>query len=325
MQRISRFVLLAAAILLPGCAREKPAPRPPEPERFEVALLTSGSIADEGWNAAAYQGIKRIQNELGAAALQQEVRIPADRHARMRALGESRFEVVFGHGPEFGDAARASAPSYPRTVFIVTGGDGIGPNLAPLHFRIEEATWLLGMAAASQSAGARAGAVGTSRSPATLAAFDAFRRGAQSVRGDFQVEEVFTDDPRDETAARAAAIRLIDGGAGALLHSAGEAGAGVLAACTERRIVCFAIPANQNDRAPDALLASAVADVPTAMAEIASLVRHGRFQPRLFSYGMKEGMVTVAWNEELRRRIPPDAMKRIDEAEAAMREGRFTP
>jgi basic membrane protein A and related proteins len=320
--RALHAALLTLSVAAAGCARERPEPPPPEPERFDVALLTSGSIGDGGWNASAYEGLRRIQQDLGAAAAHSEARTPADRHQRMKRFAASRIDVVFGHGAEFSDGALATAPSHRETVFIVTSGDRIGPNLAPLHFRLDEATWLLGMAAAFQSENAKAGGVGAVRSALSDAAFDAFRRGAESVNARFHVDEVYTNDPRDTEAARRAALEMIDGGADVLIHQAGEAGAGVLAACTERRILCFAAPRNQNDMAPDALLASAVVDAAGAMAEIAALVQRGRFKPRVFSYGMAEGMVTIVWNEELRRRIAPADMARIDEEAAAIREGR---
>ncbi len=317
--------LTGLAFLAAACGpREAPAP-PPAADRFEVALLTSGSIADEGWNAAAYDGLKRIQRDLGAAAFHREARTPAARHDAMRRVAASRFDLVFAQGEGFADAAAAAGESHGDTVFVVMPGDRMAPNLAPVTYRIEDGAWLLGMTAAFQSKTGRAGIVGGARSRAAATTIAAFRAGARSVRPGFVADEVYTGDAADTQAARRAALALIDGGADVLLQIAGEAGRGVLAACSERSVLCFAAPRNLNDRAPESVLASVVVDVPAAMVEIAALVRNGRFEPHAFSYGMEEGIVTIAWNEDLRRRIPPEAMKRIDAMEAAIREGRFDP
>ena len=51
-----------AAAALAGCGDETAS----GPKAFRVALLTPGSVSDGGWNQAAYDGLKRIQSELGA-------------------------------------------------------------------------------------------------------------------------------------------------------------------------------------------------------------------------------------------------------------------
>jgi basic membrane protein A len=318
-RRLISLALVAA--LHGGCARREPPPAPVRDTRFDVALVTGGSILDGGWNSAAYAGIKRIQQDLGAAAVHREAGAPAARHRALRELGAARLNVVFAQGREFQEAAVAAGRRFRGTVYIVSSGDLLAPNIAPLTFRIDEAAFLLGMAAGFQSKAGKGGAVANAPSAESEAAFAAFRAGAQSVRPGFVLEEALTGDARSSRAAHAAAIALIDGGADVVLQMAGEGGVGVIAACAERGAVCFAAPRNLNDRAPEAMLASAVVDVPAAMAEIASVVRGGRFTPRVFSYGMKEGIVTIAWNEELRRHIAPEAMKRIDETQAAILEG----
>lgn len=319
MRRLTATLL----VLLAACApRETAAPRRSE-ERFDVALLTSGSIADEGWNAAAYEGLRRVQRELGAAAIHREVRRPASRHEEMRRLAAGGIDVVFAQGEEFQPAAVAAGRTFPRTVFVVGSGTVMAPNLAPLTFRLEEAAWLLGMAAASLSERGSGGVVGTLPSRSDAPAVAAFLGGARSVRPGFAIRTIYTGDPESSAASHRAATDLIDGGADVLLQIAGDAGRGVIAACTERGVLCFAAPRNVNDRAPGSIVASAVVDASTAMTEIAALARSDRFTPRPFSYGMKEGIVTIVWNQELRTRIPPDAVKRIDETEAAILAGRF--
>ena len=44
--------------------------------KFKVALLTPGSISDAGWNALAYEGLKRIEKELGAEISHVESKAP---------------------------------------------------------------------------------------------------------------------------------------------------------------------------------------------------------------------------------------------------------
>ena len=45
--------------------------------KFKVALLTPGSISDAGWNALAYEGLKRIEKELGVEVSHVESKAPS--------------------------------------------------------------------------------------------------------------------------------------------------------------------------------------------------------------------------------------------------------
>src|SRR5437867_2984385 len=73
--------LLAVALLLVACQPLEPIREPRIPDRgtrMKVGLLTPGSVNDNGWNAIAYEGLLRIQTELGAEISHQETRTPAE-------------------------------------------------------------------------------------------------------------------------------------------------------------------------------------------------------------------------------------------------------
>ena len=58
-------------------------------------------------------------------------------------------DLIFGHGYEYQDAAIAVAADYPEIVFITSAGasGAIRENVSPIVFRLEQATYLLGMIA----------------------------------------------------------------------------------------------------------------------------------------------------------------------------------
>ena len=57
------------------------------------------------------------------------------------------YDLCIGHGFEFQDAAARVAKDFPRTVFVTTSGSRTAPNLAPIVFELEQATYLCGLAA----------------------------------------------------------------------------------------------------------------------------------------------------------------------------------
>jgi basic membrane protein A len=312
--------VLVFLCLLAAC--EQPARRPlPAARPFKVGLLTPGSVNDNGWNAIAYEGLLRIQKELGAEISHQETKTPAEFDEGFRSYGAKRFDLAFGHGFEFQDAALKAGAQYPKTVFITTSGSSVAKNVSPMVFQLEQATYLLGIIAARQSKTGRAGVVGGIKLPSIESTFIAFRAGAQSVNPKFEVKEIYTGNFDDLGAARLATLSLINAGCDFVFHQANEAGRGVFQACSERNIRCFGSNKNQNDLAPNVILASAVLDVPSAFVFMAKTVRDHRFQPHVYWLGMNEGIVSLVWNDRLKPTVSPATVTEVERVEKQIRSG----
>ncbi|MGZ7041717.1 MAG: BMP family protein [Thermoanaerobaculia bacterium] len=289
---------------------------------MKVGLLTPGSVNDNGWNAIAYEGLQRIQKELGAEISHQETKTPAEFEEGFRSYGAKGFDLAFGHGFEFQDAALKAGRQYPKTIFITTSGSSVAPNVAPMVFELEQATYLLGIIAARESKTGKAGVVGGIKLPSIQSTFTAFKAGAQSVNPKFEVKEIYTGNFDDLGDARVATLSLINAGADFIFHQANEAGRGVFQACTERKVRCFGSNKNQNDLAPDVILASAVLDVPTAFVKVATVVRDHQFKPQIQYLGMNEGIVSLVWNEKLKPAVSPQTVAEVARIEADIRSGK---
>ncbi|HEX7191050.1 MAG TPA: BMP family protein, partial [Thermoanaerobaculia bacterium] len=272
MKRTLLLAALAACII--SCSRpEAPAPK----KGFRVGLLTPGSINDNGWNAIAYEGLQRIQKELGAEISHQETKTPPEFEEGFKSYGAKGFDLAFGHGFEFQDAALKTGKQYPKTVFITTSGSAVAPNVSSMRFELEQATYLLGIIAARESKTGKAGLVGGIKLPSIDSTFIAFKAGAKSVNSNFEVKEIYTGNFDDVGAAKVATLSLINAGCDFIFHQANEAGRGVFQACQERKVRCFGSNKNQNDMAPDVIVASAVLDVPAAFVYMAHLVHDHKF------------------------------------------------
>lgn len=324
---MKRALLVLALFAAASCQKPETAAPPttatPDTKVFRVGLLTPGSVNDGGWNAIAYEGLQRIQSELGAEVSNQETKSPAENLEAFRAYGAKGFDLAFGHGFEFQDPAKSAAKEFPATVFITTSGTTVLPNVAPMRFELEEATYLLGVIAARESKTGKAGLVGGINLPSIASTFLAFKAGAQSVNPKFDVREIYTGNFDDLGAAKMATLSLINAGADFILHQANEAGRGVFQACSERNVRCFGSNKNQNDLAPDVIVASAVLDVPGAMTQMARKVRDGQFQPQIQYFGMNEGVVTLQWNEKLKGGIAPETVAEIARLEEEIKAGRL--
>ena len=123
--------MVGAALLAAGCAS---APEPTADDGvFRVALLHPGPISDGGWNASAFEGLERIEKELGAKISHVQTSTPSDFEDGFRDYARQGFDLVFGHGFEFQDAAIATGEAFPDTHFVVSSGSRDGRRVGRHH------------------------------------------------------------------------------------------------------------------------------------------------------------------------------------------------
>lgn len=326
---MKRVVALAVLpLLLAACSKPEPAapqtssaPAPAAAPAMKVGLLTPGSINDGGWNAIAYEGLQQIHKQFGAEISNQETKTPAEIDEGFRSYGAKGFDLAFGHGFEYQDAAIKAGKQYPHTIFITTSGSSVAANVSPMVFELEQATYLLGVIAARESKTGKAGLVGGINLPSIASTFLAFKAGAQSVNPKFEVKEIYTGNFDDVGAAKLAALSLINAGCDFLFHQANEAGRGVFQACQERHVRCFGSNKNQNDMAPDVIVASAVLDVPGAFVYMARLVHDHQFKPQVYWLGRNQNVVSLIWNDRLKSSVSPQTVAEVEKLDAAIRAG----
>ena len=295
------------------------APGPP----FKVALLTPGPVSDAGWNAAAYDGLQSIKQQLNAQIAMVQTTSPGDFEDAFRDFAGRDFHLIFAHGFEYTDTALKVGHDFPRTYFVVTSGAASSANVASLTFRIEEAAYVEGVLAGGMTKSGIAGAVGGIELPSIRLTFRGFEQGLKSVRPDGHLLISYTGNFEDVGAAKEAALAQVSRGADLLFHNADAAGLGVFQAAKERGVYAFGANRNQNSIAPAVILASGVTDIPGAFVKIASEVKAGTFRPSMLELGMKDQMVRVIYNPQLEKNIPADALKRAQAAEQKIQAGKL--
>jgi len=322
--------LALAVVVSTGCGQgepvARPASKPGQPSTFKVALLTPGSISDGGWNAGAYQGLERIRDDLGAEISHVETRTPAEFEESFRDYAARGYDLVFGHGFEYQDAAAAVGAEYPDTVFVTTSGSTVRANVVPMVFELEQATYLCGYLAGKLTRTGVVGMIGGIDLPSIRSTFLAFEAGVKAARPDASVREVFIGNFDDTAAAREAALALIEEGADFLIHQANEAGRGVFQAVVDRStlsapIYVFGTNANQNGMAPGVVIASATLDLPGAFVAVASRVKKGAFQAQPIRLGIKEGIVDFVPNPTLYVRVAKEVAGEVTERRTAIESG----
>ena len=319
-------MIALVAFTLAACSPDSRKSTSASTKPFKVALLTPGPISDKSWNGGAYEGLMAIRDSLGADISHIQTKTPAEFEENFRQYGAKGFNLVFGHGFEFQDAALRVAPSYPSTVYITTSGTGIAANVGGVDFAFEEASYLAGMVAGRMTKTNILGVIGGTELPPVKRSFEAFEEGARSVNPEVKVLSSYIGNWDDASAGKEQAIAQISRGADVIFQNADAAGLGIFQAVKESRTAwIIGSNANQNAIVPSRTLGSVVIDLPHAFLLIAREVQRGHFTGHVFSLGLHDGVVRYVANPAQLQSVPANVRSALDSVRAAMIAGSFKP
>ncbi len=279
---------------------------------LRVALITPGSIADAAWNAGAYRGLLQVRDSLRVATSHIEARTPAEQEEALRTYAAQGYGLVFAHGFEFQGAAERVSAKYPETVIIVTSGERAVGNVAPLIYRLEEASYLAGMVAGGMTRSNLLGFVGGIELPPIQAAYRGWVRGAKATNANVETRKIYLNSFDDAAAGREAALALIRAGADVFHHNADAAALGVFQAVRETPgVYVFGSNADQTAVAPDRVVGSAVIDLPYSFLLVAREVAGGTFKPVPKEFGLRSGVIRYVPNPALVDSVPAEIQARV--------------
>ncbi len=294
---------------------------PPEPDSFKVGMLLPGSISDQGWNALAHDGLKAIEAELGVEIDYVESLTAAEWEADFRSYAMQGYDLIFGHGFEYQEPAIVVAQDYPEIVFITSAGasGAIRENVSPIVFRLEQATYLLGIISGMMTQTDKIGIIGGQELPSGSSTFMAFEGGVKSVNPDAVVQRAYVGDWENIAKAKELALAQIQEGVDFIFHNANEAGLGVFEAVvsaqdTGKTVYSFGANRDQSAVSPRAVLANAVI-TPSAYVQLATAVKSGTFESKLYVFTMTtDGAIALTYNPELRDQVPEEVQQKVEEA-----------
>ncbi len=275
-----------------------PTPTPSSANAFDglaVALLTSGPVTDGGWNQAAFAGLQTLANQ-GATVANTENAAPGDQANLLRSYAEGGFDIIIGHGAEFGEALAEVAQEYPDIHFIQIGGAASNQgNLASFTFRSGEAAYAAGILAGLMMENGRLGGLGTVESPSSVADFTAFEQAAQHANpavGDVPV--AYAGNGAAEVSA--AALNLFESGIELILAHDGVDQAAVSEAATEQGPTAFLIGWSYAPPPPPSasVLATVQQRVGQVLVAAVAAIRSGGMEWKAHTVGFGEGLQTLA-------------------------------
>ena len=315
-----RLLVTVGSLALVACTSSPPS------TAFRVALVTPGSIADAAWNSGAHAGLLRLRDSLGATISNVEARTPAEQEEALRSYAAQGYTLVFGHGFEFQGIAERVATDFPNTIFVITSGERVSGNVTPMIFRIEEATYLGGMAAGGMTRSNVIGFVGGIELPPIKKGYEGWANGARAVNPKIRSRLTYLNSFDDAAAGKEAALAQIRLGADVLTHNADAAALGLFQAVKENpQVHVVGANADQSALAPGQVLGSAVLDLPRAFLLVGREVKAGTFTPHVEAFGLASCVVRFDWDTTVAKQVPAALRARITGARDSIAAGTLAP
>ena len=281
-------------------------------EGLKVALLLSGAANDQGWNQTAYEGTQKACEKYGYELAYTENLEVADISAAFADYASAGYDVVIGHGYEFGDPALEVAETYPDTKFICTEADASADNVASYVMACEQTAYVEGIIAASTSESGKLGAIGPIPGDSLVKIINGYEAGAKSVNPDIEVQTAWTNSFVDTQLAQEAAKAMIDNGVDVIKHCANACGNGAMTAAVEAGIWCQGDSYDQSSLAPDNILDSAIYNLDVVIDTALGSVADGSFEGDVYNLGMADGAVEVLLSDNLSDDVKATAQDAID-------------
>lgn len=290
---------------------------------LKVALCVTGAVNDMGWCQSAYEGLKLVEEELGCEVAYTENVQASDMTSAFTEYASNDYDVVIGHGFQFGDPALEVGELYPDTKFICIEADASAENVASYVMKCEETGYLQGMLAAGMSQTGNIGFIGPVQGASLVKIMNGYEDGAKEVNADIKYQTAWTGSFTDTALAKEAAQAMIDNGADVIGHCANESGTGALNAAQDAGVFATGDSYDQSSLAENAVLSSAVYHVPELIKTAVSDIKEGKFKGEVKELGMAEGIVELVYNEKMVEKIPAEVKKLVDETEAKIKDGSF--
>lgn len=281
-------------------------------EGLKVALLLSGAANDQGWNQTAYEGAQKACEKYGYELAYTENLEVADISAAFADYASAGYDVVIGHGYEFGDPALEVAETYPDTKFICTEADASADNVASYVMACEQTAYVEGIIAASTSESGKLGAIGPIPGDSLVKIINGYEDGAKTVNPDIEVQTAWTNSFVDTQLAQEAAKAMIDNDVDVIKHCANACGNGAMTAAVEAGIWCQGDSYDQSSLAPDNILDSAIYNLDVVIDTALGSVADGSFEGDVYNLGMADGAVEVLLSDNLSDDVKATAQDAID-------------
>ncbi len=347
-----------AGVLLAACAAPAATPAPSQPIASEPAapgklrakLVLNGTLGDKSFFDSAQRGMDMMKNELGWET--KTIECTYDRNKWLPCLEDAAatddYDILIAGTFDMSDYVTQVAPKYPNKYFWMFDAAPDYENCAnkcanvyTVLFRQNEGSYLLGVLAAGLlkegklvTPDSKIGIIGGMDIPVINDFIVGFKQGMKDSGVDPEaatiVQYVGGDNPWNNPAkGKEIALAMYNQGASVVWGVAGNSGSGAFEAAVEANAYTFGVDSDQyftiaDPKQRETIITSMLKNVDMGLFRAAKLHLEGKL-----GYGAPEPVgvagdaVGVAVNENTRRLVSEDILKSVEEAAAAIKEGKI--
>jgi basic membrane lipoprotein Med (substrate-binding protein (PBP1-ABC) superfamily) len=302
---------------------------PPIPaEPFRAAVVMPSAINDLAFSQSIYDALLRIQEAMGGPekfefVYSENMYVVDDAAAALRDYAAQGYDLVIGHGSQYGSSLQEIAPDFPGTSFAWgTTADTFGqPNIFAYEAASQEGGYVNGVLAATVSQSGIIGVVGPIETGDAKLYVDGFKAGVAATNPNVTVNVNYIGSFSDVALASEAATTHIAAGADVLTGTA-QMVVGAIGKAEESGALWFGTQSNQASLAPNIVVASQVYHWEVVLSEMISLIQSGTLGGQSFKIDLTNGGEVIEFNPDYP--LPADALTQAETTIQGIIDGTIT-
>jgi basic membrane protein A len=299
-------------------------------ETYRVALIMPSAITDLAWSQSMYDGLVRMQAQLGGedaleiAYTEGMFDVTAAAQA-MRDYAEDGYDLVIAHGTQYGTSLFELAADYPETAFAWGTATDVGAeqgltNVFAYEARAEQGGYINGVMAGLLTESGTVGIVGPVAAGDALLYINGFQQGVMAANPDAEILLAYTESFGDTAKAAEVAQTQIGAGADVLTGSAQQV-VGAIDAIEAAGGYWFGTQSDQSGSWPETVVASQVFNWTPVVGRMIEHTLYNRLGGQAYELSLTNGGLEIIYGGV---DVPEDVRAAADAAIASIQAGEIT-
>lgn len=261
---------------------------------LKIAMLLPGPINDGGWNTMAYEALKEAEKTLGAEIAYTENVTQNDQVQLLRQYASKDYNVLIGHGFEFGDALTQVGEEFPEKYFINYGGNIFnGSNVGSVGYAYGETGALLGVLVGKEKDVTKVGVIHAFENPTGMQETKNLEKFARMYNPNIEFAYSFTGNWDDIALAKEAAVAHLNNGCQVIVTDMSGPAAAIVQAVKDAKAKYVQITFDGYEMCPENIISSGVHNATAATLEALKLIQNGTFKGEVFAFGLDTGVMSI--------------------------------
>lgn len=291
-------------------------------DAFRIAVVAPSASNDLAFSQSIVDAVNAIQSEMGADQIEVAITdgtfVVEDAAASLRGYADEGYDLVIGHGSQYGASIDEIAQDFPDTAFAWgTASDTFGlPNVSAYTAAADEGAYVQGKVAAMLSQSGNIGVVGPVDVGDASLYVQGFVNGAENEGANVAV--AFTGDFADVNLATEVANAHVSSGADVMTGTA-QMVVGAVGVAEQQGVLWFGTQSNQTSLADSIVVSSQVYKWEVILNGLIDQIKGGTLGGEVYEINLANGGLVIEYNDAYD--LPADVRQAADDAVASLIDG----